>query len=425
MHTLGKMGTLGGDFQRPAVASGALDVGAGQNRRRRPTEIISILALLLGCTLGAGPLAANDDPSPDEAPSSAPAADPPSEPHDSEAAPTSAPGAESTAPQLQDKAPSRYTVKAGDTLWSISSRFLKTPWKWPDVWGMNRDEVKNPHLIYPGDVIVLDTSEAAPRLRLEGVPDGGLSRWYGYELQLTKLEPRMRSSALTTAIPTIPAKDIEPFLTRPLVIDVATAAKAPRIVALADQRVVAGPNDIAYAVGIDPTKGSYWNVYRPGRMFFDPDTRETLGYEAVYLGDTEVMTHGEVTSLRLLRAVQEIGKGDRLATIPALQSLPYVPRAPARKIRGKIIAGTDSTVSEIGPLSVVILNRGARDGLESGNVLGIFRSEGMVPVSDRAVPLPEEGYGLVLVFRVFTRMSYGLIMTAQRPVHVMDIVRNP
>ena len=114
-----------------------------------------------------------------------------------------------------------------------------------------------------------------------------------------------------------------------------------------------------------------------------------------------------------------------MATIPALQSLPYVPRAPARKIRGKIIAGTDSTVSEIGPLSVVILNRGARDGLESGNVLGIFRSEGMVPVSDRAVPLPEEGYGLVLVFRVFTRMSYGLIMTAQRPVHVMDIVRNP
>lgn len=354
-----------------------------------------------------------------------PAAAPPAPAEAGDSTPAAAPVAESSAPQLQDAPPARYTVKRGDTLWGISSRFLKNPWKWPDVWGMNRDQVKNPHLIYPGDVIILDLSGATPRLRLEGVPDGGLSRWYGFELQTTKLEPRMRSRALAAAIPTIAARDIEPFLIRPLVVDPDSIAKAPTIVATPDARVILGPNDTAYAVGIDRSKGNFWNVYRPGRIFLDPDTKEMLGSEAVYLGDAEVLIPGEVSSLRLLRAKQEIGTGDKLAVVPALQSMPYVPRGPDRPIRGKIVAGTDSTVSEIGPLSVVIINRGGRDGLESGHVLGLFRSEGTVPVGNRIVPLPEERYGLVLVFRVFNRMSYGLVMSAQRPAHILDTVRNP
>ena len=389
------------------------------------SRIISVIPLLLACALGTAPVAAQTDATqeekatpPRQAPGDADAESP-------QATPPANAEAESTAPQLQDNPPARYTVKRGDTLWGISSRFLKNPWKWPDVWGMNRDQVKNPHLIYPGEVIILDLSGATPRLRLEGVPDGGLSRWYGFELQVTKLEPRMRSRGLTSAIPTIPAKDIEPFLVRPLVVDPDAIAKSPKIVATSDARVVLGPSDIAYAVGIDRSKGNFWNVYRPGRIFTDPDTKETLGYEAVYLGDAEVTSAGEVSSLRLLRTNQEIGTGDRLTVIPALQSLPYVPRGPDRPVRGKIIAGTNSTISEIGPLSVVILNRGARDGLELGHVLGLFRSEGSVPVGDRIVPLPQERYGLVLVFRVFNRMSYGLVMTAQRPVHILDVVTNP
>ena len=327
--------------------------------------------------------------------------------------------------KLQDSPPARYTVKRGDTLWGISARFLKNPWKWPDVWDMNRDQVKNPHLIYPGEVIILDLSGATPRLRLEGVPDGGLSRWYGFELQVSKLEPQMRSRGLIAAIPTIPAKDIEPFLTRPMIVDPDAIALHPRIVATTDARVILGVNDQAYATGLEEKKGGYWNLYRPGRVFQDPDTKETLGYEAIYLGDAEVQSFGEVSIVRILRAQQEVSTGDRLTVIPALQGLPYVPRAPEKKVRGKIIAGTNSTVAEIGPLSVVIMNRGAREGLESGHVLGLYRSEGKVVVGDRVVPLPEQQYGLVLVFRVFNRMSYGLVMTAKRPVNIYDIVRNP
>jgi hypothetical protein len=370
-------------------------------------------------------LVAQNDAAQEDKPAAAPQGPAPTDAADSQATPTAAPAGDSGAPQLQDVPPARYTVKRGDTLWGISSRFLKNPWKWPDVWGMNRDQVKNPHLIYPGDVIILDLSGATPRLRLEGVPDGGLSRWYGFELQTTKLEPRMRSRALAAAIPTIAARDIEPFLIRPLVVDPDSIAKAPTIVATPDARVILGSNDTAYATGIDRSKGNFWNVYRPGRIFFDPDTKEMLGYEAIYLGDAEVLIPGEVSSLRLLRAKEEIGTGDKLAVIPALQNMPYVPRGPDRPIRGKIVAGTDSTVSEIGPLSVVIINRGGRDGLESGHVLGLFRSEGTVPVGNRIVPLPEERYGLVLVFRVFNRMSYGLVMSAQRPAHILDTVRNP
>jgi hypothetical protein len=385
------------------------------------TRIISVIPFLLAVILGtAAPAAAQDEPMKDAAPAAAP-----QEGAGPETVPAKAAADGASDVKLQDNPPARYTVKRGDTLWGISGRFLKNPWKWPEVWGMNRDEIKNPHLIYPGEVIILDLSGATPRLRLEGVPDGGLSRWYGYELQVSKLEPRMRAHALAAAIPTIAAKDIDPFLTRPLVVDAEAIARAPKIVATADERVVLAANDQAYAVGLDPKKGGFWNLYRPGRIFQDPDTKEELGYEAVYLGDAEVQSFGQISILNILRADQEISTGDRLTVLGALQSLPYVPRSPDKKVRGKIIAGTSTAVAEMGPFSIVIMNRGARDGLEPGNVLGLFRSEGVVSLGDRAVPLPEQEYGLVLIFRVFTKLSYGLVMTASRPVHILDVVKNP
>jgi len=381
----------------------------------RIIPFVSLLLLQAACVAGAF---AADEPSEQSAPPEQAAAPSPAE--------GQVPADESKA-QLQENAPSRYIVKKGDTLWAISSRFLKNPWKWPDVWGINRDAIHNPHRIYPGDVVILDLTGATPRLRLEGESDGGMSRWYGLELQTSRLSPQMRSEALARApIPVIPAKVIEPFLIRPLVVDQAQVNRAPRIVANIDARVVVGAGETAYVQGLDRKRGTRYQVYRQGRVFQDPDTREVLGYEAVYLGEADVATFGEISSVRIASAQQEIAVDDRLTIAPKAPSSSFIPRAPEAKVRGRVIAGTDGTVSEIGPLSVVILNRGARNGIETGHVLGLYRSELPIPVSqDRQIRLPEQRYGLLLIFRVFDRISYGLVITATRPVNVLDAVANP
>lgn len=375
-------------------------------------RIIAVIPLILWLGLCAGASWAQEDESTT-----------PTETEEVAAAP--APAADEL--MLQDNIPARYVVVKGDTLWGISSRFLKNPWKWPDLWGVNKDVVRNPHLIYPGDVLVLDLTGATPRLRLEGAPDGGLSRWYGYELQESKLAPQMRSQALAPLpIPTIPAKVIEPFLIRPLIVNPAQVAAAPQIVASVDQRVIVSSGDTAYVVGLDQKKGQRWQVYRQGRVFQDPDSKEVLGFEAVYLGDANVTGFGRVSTVQVVSSIQEISKGDRLTVAPPLQSAPYVPHAPSRPVEGRVIAGSDGTVSEMGTYSVVILNRGARDGLEVGHVLGLYRSEGTIAVSaTESLPLPEQRYGLVMVFRVFERMAYGLVMISNRPVNVLDTFRNP
>jgi hypothetical protein len=372
-------------------------------------RIISVVPLVLGLALASATLRAQED---DTAPETPPAAEP-------------APAPQQAIP-LQDNVPARYVVVKGDTLWGISARFLKNPWRWPDVWGINKDEIRNPHRIYPGDVVILDLSGNTPRLRLEGVPDGGVSRWYGFELQTSRLSPQMRGQAVNAVpIPTIPAKVIEPFLIRPLVVDPAQVARAPMIVAANDQRVVVSAGDTAYVTGLEEEKGPRWQVYRQGRAFQDPDTKELLGFEAVYLGDADVTGFGEVSTIQIAKAHQEISKGDRLAIAPPLQSAPYIPRPPERSVRGRVIAGSDNAVVEMGTYSVLIVNRGARDGLEVGHVLGLYRSEGAIPLESRTVQLPEQRYGLMLVFRVFEKMSYGLVMASRRPVNVLDTVGNP
>jgi hypothetical protein len=373
------------------------------------SRIISVATLVLGLALGSQGLRAQEEAVTTEV----------------EAAPAAETG---TAPiVLQDNVPARYTVVKGDTLWGISGRFLKNPWKWPDVWGVNKDEIRNPHLIYPGDVIILDLTGNTPRLRLEGMADGGASRWYGWELQSSRLSPQMRGSPINALpIPTISARSIEPFLVRPLVVDPSQVARAPVIVANTDKRVVVSAGDTAYVTGLDAQKGPRWQVYRQGRVFQDPDSKEVLGFEAVYLGDADVTGFGEVSTIQIARAHQEIATGDRLALAPPMQNSAYIPRAPERSIRGRVIAGADNSVVEMGTFAVIIMNRGARDGLEVGHVLGLYRSEGAIPLGDsRLVQLPEQRYGLALVFRVFEKMSYGLVMTSRRPVNVMDTISNP
>lgn len=329
-------------------------------------------------------------------------------------------------PVLQDNVPDRYTVVRGDTLWDISARFLKNPWKWPEVWGINKDHIRNPHLIYPGDVVVLDRSGGKVRLCLEGAADCGTSRFNGNELQVSKMTPQVRGSPVNALpIPTIPAKEIEPFLVRPLVVDAAQVAKAPSIIAADDKRVVISAGDTAWVKGLPENPLARWQIYRQGRVFQDPDSKEVLGFEAVYLGDADVTAVDKISTVHISRAVLEISTGDKLAAAPPVFTVPYVPHAPERKVRGRIIAGSHNAVEEMGTYSVIIMNKGARNGLEVGHVLGLYRSEGTVAMGDGKVQLPEHRYGLALVFRVFEKMSYGVVMTSRRPVHVLDTIGNP
>lgn len=329
----------------------------------------------------------------------------------------------STAPlALVENPPSRYVVVKGDTLWDISARFLRDPWRWPDIWGLNRDEIKNPHWIYPGDVLVLDYTGDTPRLRFEGDT--------GWTLVQQRLSPQMRTSPLDgAAVPTISPRLLKSFLSNTLVVDANQLALAPTIVSGQEGRTILGPGDIAYARGVESRAAKRFYAVRPGRTFTDPDTNEVLGYEAVFLGETRVRDRAEITTLKISRAIREINPGDRLLTASNTDDVPYMPRRPSRAISGKVIASANEGVSEIGPLTAVVLNRGARDGIEVGNVLDLSRAGDTVQAAGSAdaqpVRLPDERYGIVFVFKVYERLSYALVMNTTRSVKVNDFVLTP
>jgi len=329
--------------------------------------------------------------------------------------------------RLQENVPERYVVVPGDTLWGISGKFLKEPWRWPEIWKLNRDEIRNPHWIYPGDVIVLDLSGLQPELRIGETARGDTVR----------LSPRVRSEDLSKeAVPSIPPRVIEPFLSRPLVIEPDGLANAPRIIAAQADRVYLGSGDVAYVSGIKDAKlDSLWQIYRPGGPLIDPDSQQTLGYEAVFLGDSRVTRAGDPATIEIFGAPQEVGKGDRLVAAVPLTLNNYAPHAPAASIKGRIIA-TRGGLRETGPQNVVILNKGNSDGLEPGHVLALLRlgrtNVERTPSRNwygadtvEATKLPDERYGLVFVFRTFDRVSYALVMSASRTVLIGDVVTTP
>ena len=334
--------------------------------------------------------------------------------------------------KLAENVPDRYVVVKGDTLWGISARFLKDPWRWPDVWGLNKEEIKNPHWIYPGDVIVLDFTGKTPRLHKGGAGgngnDGSESDW---RLMDAKLSPTIRKQMLASgAISSIPISAIQAFLVKPLVVGEQELNSAPTLVAGPENRVVLSAGDTAFAKGVVWEEQAGWSVYRPGRTLTDPDTKELLGREAIYLGDAQISEFGEVSTVLLTKATREIAPGDRLAKTPPSQSLSYVPHAPGNSTKGRVIAGPDGSVSEIGPLQVVIINRGSREGMEIGHVLALYRDRPLVTPANAVDPkeklrLPAERYGIVFIFRVFEKVSYALVMNATRPVNVLDVVQAP
>ncbi|GMV48166.1 MAG: hypothetical protein AMXMBFR66_35640 [Pseudomonadota bacterium] len=333
--------------------------------------------------------------------------------------------------EIAKDAPDSYIVVKGDTLWDISGRFLQKPWRWPEIWQLNRDAIKDPHWIYPGDVVWLDRSGASPRLRLGRKVGGGSSADAagGAGLPVERLGPRVRAQPLEReAIPTISSTDIEAFLNRPLIVDEEGLKTHPRIVGTQEGRVNLSRGELAYVRGIGDSTVTDWHIYRSAKPLLDPDTRKPIAWEAMFVGSAKLERSGDPATLRITANNEEIGVGDRL--MPAERAMPinYAPRAPDGQVNGRIVS-VYRGVTQVGRNNVVALNVGKSAGLEVGNVLAI-QQRGRV-VSDREagrseqVRLPDESVGHLLVFRVFDKIAYGLVMDASQPIAVGDAVSNP
>lgn len=318
--------------------------------------------------------------------------------------------------ELNPNHPNRYTVVPGDTLWDIAGRFLSNPWQWPEIWHENR-QIENPHLIYPGDVIVLGEYNGRPSLQVE-TPS---------EIRLT---PHIRSRPMDGAIPAIPLKVIAPYLTRPQTVEADTLADSPYVVALADEHIVGGAGNRFYVRAIEAPETDAFVVYRSGQPYRDAETGEILGYEAMFMGDARLEQPGDPATLMLTRTELEIQIGDRLmAFTPEPLRINYLPHAPKTKLSGHII-GVVGGVSQIGQYSVVVLDRGAADGVEIGHVLAIWEKGQMVRdiVSRRpgeTLRMPGQKSGVLMIFRTYERVSYALVMRANRALHVLDAVQTP
>lgn len=336
--------------------------------------------------------------------------------------------------ELAPNAPDSHTVKPGDTLWDISKIFLTSPWRWPELWGMNRDQINNPHLIYPGQVLLLVKKDGRATLQLAQAREGmgGLAA--------VKLSPQVRSSrAGDGAITAIPQHLIEPFLSDAVVFDTDELARAPRIVATQEGHVLLSKGDLAYSRG-DFGGASDFRVFRNAKPLRDPTTREVLGYEAPYLGTAELTRAAEDRKLADGKAEivpatlviksnkQEIGVGDRLSPVPARSFSRYVPHAPASDVAGQIISIYGDALTA-GQNQIVALNRGNRDGLERGHVLALWRDGRRI--TDRTgdkredIKLPDERHGVLFVFQTYERVSYALIISVKEPVSPGDRFTQP
>jgi LysM repeat protein len=326
---------------------------------------------------------------------------------------------------LAPNAPERYTVKRGDTLWDLSSMYLTSPWRWPELWGMNKEQIKNPHLIYPGQELLLVKDGGRARLQLADGTSGG-------EPTSGKLEPRIREvGGDRVAITAIPNNLIEPFLSRPQVLEAGAFSDAPRIVATQEGRVYVGRGDEAYARGIKDEAILNYNVYRPLRPLFDPDDKirkNPIAYEAYYLGSVNKIRSGEISTMRIDSSKQEIGIGDRLMPLEREQLIAYVPKRPGAAVDARVLSIYDG-VRYAGGGQIVTLSRGSDDGLTIGDVLQMWRhGETMLDrtaAKREFIKLPDEQIGLAFVFRAFPRISYALILRGTRAVEIGDRASNP
>lgn len=350
--------------------------------------------------------------------------------------------------ELAANAPDTYTVKRGDTLWGISGMYLKRPWRWPELWGMNLKSIPNPHLIYPGQTLYLDKEGGYARLRTTppGVPES--------ETQTVRISPRTRSDSLAdTALPTLKSHLIEPFLVEPLVVDAQELLRAPRIVATTEERVLMASGDRAYVRGdasapvrAEPGEPRFFRVFRDAVAMKDPVTGEILGYEAQYLGKAELVRgesfedipngKGGRTSeyipatVDLSATKEEIRAGDRLLPAPARVFTSYTPRAPQIEVDARVVSIYGSfSAAYAAQNQVVAINMGSEDGLEPGHVLTLLtkgdRIKDSTDSAKTTIKLPSENNGTAMVFRTFDRVSYVLLLEIRGGVRVGDRLINP
>lgn len=326
------------------------------------------------------------------------------------------------ASEIRDNAPDRHVVVKGDTLWGIAAEFLKDPWKWPQIWGMNKDSIKDPHWIYPGDVIVLDRATGTLRI---GQGGSAAATATSSNTDVIKLSPKVREQdSEHNAILSIPASAIGPFLSRPLVIEKNGLANAPILVGTYEKRVILGNDDIAYVKGLREDQGSQWQIYRSGKALTDPDSKEILGYEASYLGDAVVENFADISTLRITKSIQEINKGDRFTPATGELLNNYIPHAPDGQLVARVMS-IYGGVSQAGQNAIVTLNKGSRDGLENGHVLALYRKGDTIKEKGKTFRLPDIRYGLLFVFRTFDRVAYGLVMQTRLPVELLDSAQTP
>ena len=349
---------------------------------------------------------------------------------------------------VSPNAPDEYTVKRGDTLWAISGLFLKQPWRWPELWGMNLQDIKNPHLIYPGQKLYLERMNGRASLRTRQSANGEIPT------ETIRLSPRTRYESLARdALPTLNSQFIEPFLAEPVIVDENGLNSAPRIVAAQEGRVLLTRGDRAYARGpsdaalVDDAtkKQKAYRVFRDATPLKDPVTGEILGYEAQYVGKA-VLARGESTqestnkegkiqidivpaTIDIIAAKEEMRVGDRLLPEPEPELLSYVPRAPSGSVEGRIVSVYGSAVANAAQNQVVVVNLGTRDGIESGHVMAILKDGArLIDKTDparTALKLPDERNGLLMVFRTFEKLSYALVLDITDGVKVGDRLTNP
>lgn len=312
---------------------------------------------------------------------------------------------------LRSDAPLHYRVKKGDTLWGISTYFLRDPWQWPALWYTN-GQIANPHLIYPGEILTLVMVNGRPRLTLAE----------------DRLHPRIRSENLDDAVPAIPIDAIRAFLRGPRLITKDEAHHAPYVVEFTDEAIIAGQNSGVYVKNLPDNGVPDWALVKVGDEYKDPDTGELLGYEAIPTGEAELVKWSkDASEMTLTKSPQEVTVGNRMLPLePESFKADFYPHPPAKDVEGTILS-VYGGMTDISQYDIVAINRGSRDGLDPGAVLSIYQRGRSVadPYGEGKVKLPEQRAGTVMVFKVSERVSYALVMSETRPSHVLDKVRKP